>query len=47
MSTMVYCLEHMEEIARRKSSARTLRRILKLAEQATSRLPRPGGDHYS
>jgi hypothetical protein len=25
MSPMVYCLEHMEEIARRKSSARTLR----------------------
>ncbi len=24
MSPMVYCLEHMEEIARRKSSARTL-----------------------
>jgi hypothetical protein len=46
MSPMVYCLEHMEEIARRKSSARTLRRIFKLAEPATSRLPGPGGDRH-
>ncbi len=46
MSTMVYCLDHMEEIARRKSSARTLRRVFKLAEPATSRPPSPRGDHY-
>jgi hypothetical protein len=46
MSPMAYCLEHMEEIARRKSSARTLRRVFKLAEPATSRLPSPGGDHH-
>jgi hypothetical protein len=47
MSPMVYCLEHMEEIARRKSSARTLRRIFKLAQPATSRLPSTGADHHS
>ena len=46
MSPMVYCLEHMEEIARRKSSARTLRRFFKLAEPTTGRLPRPRGDHH-
>jgi hypothetical protein len=46
MSTGVYCLEHMEEIARRKSSARTLRRIFKVDEPATSRPPSPRGDHH-
>jgi hypothetical protein len=46
MSPMVYCTKHMEEIARQKSSARTLRRVFKLAEPATSRLPSPGGDHH-
>src|SRR5438105_14942792 len=39
MSPVVYCLEHMEEIARRKSSARTLRRVFKLDEPATGRPP--------
>src|SRR3982074_3828826 len=47
MGPMVYCLEHMEEIARRKSSARTLRRVFKLTEPATSRPPRPGGDPHT
>jgi hypothetical protein len=46
MSLMVYCLEHMEEIARRKSSARTLRRVFKLDESATSRPPSPRGNHH-
>ena len=46
MSPMVYCLEHMEEIARRKSSARTLRRVFKLSEPATIRPPGPRGDHH-
>jgi hypothetical protein len=43
LGTMVYCREHMEGIARSKSAARTLRRILSLAEPPTSRLPSPGG----
>jgi hypothetical protein len=43
---MVYCLEHMEQIARRKSSARTLRRVFKLTEPATSRPPSPRDDHH-
>jgi hypothetical protein len=46
MSPMVYCLQHMEEIARRKSSARTLRRVFKLSEPATSRPPSPPSDHH-
>ena len=46
MSPMVYCLEHMEEIARRKNSSRTLRRVFKLSEPATSRPPSPRGDHH-
>lgn len=46
MSTMLYCREHMEEIALRKSSARTLRRVFTLAEPPTSRLPGPRRDHY-
>jgi hypothetical protein len=46
MSPMVYCLEHMEKIARRKSSARTLRRVFKLSEPATTRPPSPRGDHH-
>jgi hypothetical protein len=46
MSHMVYCLEHMEEIARRKSSARTLRRVFKLTKPATNRPFSPGGDHH-
>src|SRR5207302_10540582 len=37
MSPMVYCIDHMEDIARRKSSARTLHRVFKLAEPATCR----------
>jgi hypothetical protein len=46
MSPMVYCLQHMEEIARPKSSARTLRRVFKLFEPATSRPPSPPGDRH-
>jgi hypothetical protein len=46
MSAMVYCLQYMEEIARRKSSARTLRRVFKLDEPARSRPVSPRGDHY-
>jgi hypothetical protein len=46
MSLMVYCLEHMEEIARRKSSARPLRRVFKVDESATSRPPSPRGNHH-
>jgi len=46
MSPMAYCLEHMEAIARRKSSARTLRRVFKLTEPATNRPPSPRGDRH-
>ncbi len=46
MSPMVYCLEHMEDIARRKRSARTLRGVFKLSEPATSRPPSPRGYHH-
>ena len=47
IGTVVYCLEHTEDIARSKSSFRTLRRVFKLTEPATSRLPSPGGDHHT
>jgi hypothetical protein len=45
-SPRLYCLKHMESIARSKSSARTLRRVYSLADEPTSRLPNLRGDHY-
>jgi len=43
MGTGLYCLAHVESIARSKSAARTLRRVFSLAEQPDERLPRPHG----